>query len=84
MVSSLLQWNPENIVVESSSRYEIQSVLQITDTDLEPYTVNREFFVVKIFLDSMDNAKIKRTKIMCSCTQLLTLMRYGVVYPKII
>ena len=27
-------------------------------------TVNREIFVVKIFSDSMDSAKIKRTKIM--------------------
>ena len=43
-------------------------------------TVNREIFVVKIFSDSMDsmgNVKIK----LCA---LLTLIQYGVVYPKIV
>ena len=42
------------------------------------YTINLEIFIVKIFLDSMGNAKIKHTKIICM------LMRYGVVYPEII
>ena len=43
------------------------------------YTVNLEIFIVKIFSDSMGNAKTKRKL----CT-LLVLMRYVVIYLKII
>ena len=45
------------------------------------YTVNREYFDVKIFSDSMACAKIKRTKYICA---ILSTMRYRVVCPKII
>ena len=40
---------------------------RVTYDDVHVYTctVNCEIFVVKIFSDSMGNAKIKRTKIMC-------------------
>ena len=41
-------------------------------------TVNREYFVVKIFSDSLGYVKIKRAKKICA----LTVMRYGVVCLK--
>ena len=43
-------------------------------------TVNRDIFVVKIFSDSMDSAKIKHTKII----SIINNKRYGVVCLKII
>ena len=46
-------------------------------------TVNREYFNVKIFSDSMACAKIKHTKYMHACAILMT-MRYRVVCPKTI
>ena len=42
-------------------------------------TVNREYFIVKIFSDSLAYAKIKRAKIYAQ----LTIMWYRVVCPKI-
>ena len=47
------------------------------------HTVNCEIFVVKIFSDSMDNAKIKHMKIEKLCA-LLVLMQYGVAIRKIL
>ena len=42
----------------------IISVIEVLNIDCVPTTVNREYFDVKIFLDSMACAKIKRTKYM--------------------
>ena len=44
-------------------------------------TVNHEYFIIKIFLDSMAYVKIEIRK---NIRAILTIMWYSAVYPKII